>query len=137
MGNCLVLHPKTIQIVKPDGKVLEYRNLVKVHEVLADFSGHGMLETPPPVISAASRYLSPEMSLKRSRSYYLVPLPSPPEIVRRKGKKKKKVRFADSPDSDRDAGDTGAVPSGSPATASSADGEMMGEGRVSAGEDSV
>lgn len=148
MGNCLVLHPKTVQIVKPDGKVLEYRESVKAHEVLSDFSGHGMLETPP-LSATGSRHLPQETALKRGHSYYLVPLLPPKLDVparKMKKKKKKKVRFADASDSEL-AGD-GIVVSGSSAPTST-DGavriklvisrrelmEMMGKGGVSTCEE--
>ncbi|OWM79084.1 uncharacterized protein LOC116194911 [Punica granatum] len=106
MGNCLVLHRKTIQIVKLDGKVLEHQNSVEVCHVLTDFSGHGVLDTLPQVEADRSLHLSPETVLKGGHSYYLVPL-QPPENVPMK-MKKKKVRFADSSEA---AGDQGVLAS--------------------------
>lgn len=83
MGNCLVLREKVIKIMKPDGKILEYRAPMKVYQVLAEFSGHAISET-----ASVMEHLRPESKLLGGHLYYLVRLPLPP-------KKKKKVRFSD------------------------------------------
>ncbi|KAJ6406677.1 hypothetical protein OIU84_010230 [Salix udensis] len=86
MGNCLVLQPNVIKVMKPDGKILEYQAPMKVQQVLSDFSGHAIADS-----LQAFRHLLPETNLLGGdRLYYLVPLqlPSP------QAKKKKKVRFS-------------------------------------------
>lgn len=41
MGNCLVLlQENVVRVMKTDGKILEYKALIKVEQVLIDFSGH-------------------------------------------------------------------------------------------------
>ncbi|KAL5545834.1 hypothetical protein UlMin_005521 [Ulmus minor] len=88
MGNCLVLQEKVIKVMKPDGKVLEYREPMRAYQVSSQFSGHAISETAP-----VSHHLRPEAKLLGGRLYYLVPLPLRPrnkEVV-----KKKKVRFSD------------------------------------------
>uniref|UniRef100_A0A5B6ZAP8 Uncharacterized protein n=1 Tax=Davidia involucrata TaxID=16924 RepID=A0A5B6ZAP8_DAVIN len=73
MGNCLVLQEKVIKVMKTDGKVLEYRAPMKVHQVLSEFSGHEISDTLPVV-----RHLRPETELFGGHLYYLLPLPVPP-----------------------------------------------------------
>ncbi|PON83084.1 hypothetical protein TorRG33x02_210580 [Trema orientale] len=87
MGNCLVLQEKVIKVMKPDGKVLEYRSPIKVLEVLSEFSGHALSET-----AAVNQHLRPETRLLGGRLYHLVPLPLQPQVA---VKKKKKVRFSE------------------------------------------
>lgn len=87
MGNCLVLQEKVIKVMKPDGKVLEYRSPIKVFEVLSEFSGHAISET-----TLANQHLRPETRLLGGHLYYLVSLPLQPQGV---VKKKKKVRFSE------------------------------------------
>ncbi|PON42411.1 hypothetical protein PanWU01x14_281690 [Parasponia andersonii] len=87
MGNCLVLQEKVIKVMKPDGKVLEYRSPIKVLEVLSEFSGHTLSET-----AAVNQHLRPETRLLGGRLYHLVPLPLQPQGA---VKKKKKVRFSE------------------------------------------
>lgn len=90
MGNCLVVGEKVIKIMKPDGKILEYRSPIKVYEVLSEFTGHAMSEA---TTQASGQHLRPETKLRGGQLDYLVPLPlrSPQGGV----KKKKKVRFSD------------------------------------------
>lgn len=92
MGNCLVVQEKVIKVVKPDGKVLEYRSPIKVFEVLSEFSGHAISETTP-----VNQHLQPETILLRGHLYYLVPLPLKPQgaATTTMTKKKKKVRFSE------------------------------------------
>lgn len=86
MGNCMVLGEKVIKIMKPDGKILEYRSPIEVHEVLSEFTGHAMRETTTPTSD-----LRPETKLRGGRLCYLVPLPA----LRPQGGVKKKVRFSE------------------------------------------
>ncbi|KAF7804290.1 uncharacterized protein G2W53_043401 [Senna tora] len=82
MGNCLVLQENVAKIMKSDGKVLEYKTPIKVHQVLTQFSGHAISESFPVL-----RHLQPNAKLVGGQLYYLVPpAPSP--------KSGKKVRFA-------------------------------------------
>ncbi|XP_010543499.1 PREDICTED: uncharacterized protein LOC104816397 [Tarenaya hassleriana] len=83
MGNCIVLENKAIKIVRNDGKVLEYREPMKVHQILTQFSGHKLFDA-----ISNTQHLNPEAKLVHGRLYYLVPVPM--------GKKKmaKKVSFA-------------------------------------------
>ncbi|KAF7820906.1 uncharacterized protein G2W53_026361 [Senna tora] len=70
------------KIMKSDGKVLEYKTPIKVHQVLTQFSGHAISESLPIL-----RHLQPNAKLVGGQLYYLVPTaPSP--------KSGKKVRFA-------------------------------------------
>lgn len=85
MGNCLRSQEKLVQIVKPDGKILEYKASIKVNDVLSEFQGHGLSEKLPVL-----QYLKPNIDLVAGRLYYLVPLPTQSPRV-----KKKKVRFAE------------------------------------------
>lgn len=83
MGNCLVLQEKVIKVMKPDGKILEYKTPIKVQQVLSDFSGHAVSDS-----FQAFQHLQPDTKLLGGQLYYLVPLPLPsPEV-------KKKVRFS-------------------------------------------
>ncbi|OWM82529.1 uncharacterized protein LOC116208616 [Punica granatum] len=89
MGNRLTLQGKVVRIIKKDGKVLEYRTPLRVHQVLSDFEGqHAISEGIP-----EKEYLRLDSMLVGGRSYYLVPLARP--VKMEKKKKKKKVRFAD------------------------------------------
>lgn len=85
MGNCLVMQERVIKVMKTDGKVLEYKSPIKVHQVLSDFAGHAISDTLQVV-----RRLRPDSAMIGGRLYYLLPLPVvPPEV-----KKKKRVKFA-------------------------------------------
>ncbi|XP_028771304.1 uncharacterized protein LOC114740763 [Neltuma alba] len=85
MGNCLVLQENIVRVVKADGKVLEYKEPIKVHQVLTQFFGHAISESLPVV-----RHLHPDTKLLRGQLYYLVPPASSPSPKA----SKKKVRFA-------------------------------------------
>ncbi|KAF4394677.1 hypothetical protein F8388_015583 [Cannabis sativa] len=94
MGNCLVSEEKVIKVVKPDGKVLEYRSPIKAFDVLSQFSGHTLssAETTTssgPILLNQNQHLNPETKLLGGHLYYLEPVPSPPK----KKKTAKKVRF--------------------------------------------
>ncbi|KAF5750514.1 hypothetical protein HS088_TW03G00851 [Tripterygium wilfordii] len=86
MGNCLVVEDKVIRVMKPDGKILEYRAPINVNQVTSEFSGHAISDS----LQVIHHHLLPETKLLGGHLYYLEPLPSsPPEI-----RKKKKVRFS-------------------------------------------
>ncbi|XP_054787797.1 uncharacterized protein LOC129293727 [Prosopis cineraria] len=82
MGNCLVLQDNVVQVMKPDGEILEYKSPILVHQVLDEFSGHSISDSVP-----ALRHLQPNTKLLAGHLYYLV-LPTPKAV-------KKKVRFQD------------------------------------------
>ncbi|XP_062112767.1 uncharacterized protein LOC133823932 [Humulus lupulus] len=92
MGNCLVLEEKVIKVVKPDGKVLEYRSPIKTFEVLSEFSGHALSAetTTSGSVLLNQHHLKPETRLLGGHLYYLVPVPLPA-----KKKTMKKVRFTE------------------------------------------
>ncbi|CAO2839329.1 unnamed protein product [Amaranthus hypochondriacus] len=85
MGNCLKSQGKTVQVVKPDGKILEYKALIKVSEVLAEFKGYELSDE-----LVVLQYLNPNEELVAGRLYYLIHVPTPSLKVR-----KKKVRFVE------------------------------------------
>ncbi|KAL3825763.1 hypothetical protein ACJIZ3_021792 [Penstemon smallii] len=89
MGNCLV-HEKIVRVMKTDGKILEYKTPIKVHQVLSEFTHHAISDQLPVI-----KHLHPNTELLRGRLYYLLPLPVAPTPVRNKNKKKKSVRFSD------------------------------------------
>ncbi|KAF2307638.1 hypothetical protein GH714_030510 [Hevea brasiliensis] len=90
MGNCLVLQEKLIKVMKPDGKILEYKAPIRVQQVLSDFSGHAISDS-----LQAFQHLLPDTKLLGGNLYYLVPLPLPSP------KAKKKVRFSIPEDEDK------------------------------------
>ncbi|GAB4856388.1 hypothetical protein Ancab_014308 [Ancistrocladus abbreviatus] len=79
MGNCLRAQKQIVKVVKMDGKILEYRAPIKVHQVLSNFTGHAIADILP-----ASGHLQPNTELVGGRFYYLVPLQMQPSKVRRK-----------------------------------------------------
>ncbi|XP_065856863.1 uncharacterized protein [Euphorbia lathyris] len=84
MGNCLVHQQNQIKIMKPDGKILEYKTPTIVHQVLSDFPTYAVSDSSFPPF----HYLLPHTQLIPGNFYYLIPLPlSSP-------KSKKKVRFS-------------------------------------------
>ncbi|KAM1196895.1 hypothetical protein ACFX2I_008561 [Malus domestica] len=86
MGNCLVMQENITKVMRPDGKILEYRADMKVYQVLSEFSGHAISETAP-----VYQHLRPDSKLLGGHLYYLVPLPLPPP----KKASQKKVRFSE------------------------------------------
>ncbi|XP_010271647.1 PREDICTED: uncharacterized protein LOC104607668 [Nelumbo nucifera] len=72
MGNCLLLPEESIKVMKTDGKVLEYKPPLKVHQVLSEFAGHSISDTLPVV-----RHLAPQIDMLSGRLYYLLPPPLP------------------------------------------------------------
>ncbi|KAJ8754784.1 hypothetical protein K2173_012173 [Erythroxylum novogranatense] len=83
MGNCLVLQENVIRVMKPDGKILEYKAPIIVQQVLSDFSGHAVSGS-----LQSLQHLPPETKLLGGQLYHLVPVGIPsPQI-------KKKVRFS-------------------------------------------
>ncbi|KAK8371241.1 hypothetical protein V6Z12_A01G233100 [Gossypium hirsutum] len=98
MGNCLVLEEKVVRVMKTDGKILEYRQPIKVQQVLSDFSDHALSES-----FSGCRNLHPDTKLLPCMLYYLVPSPSIKS-------KKKKVRFSSTPEvKDDEEGSHGVV----------------------------
>ena len=92
MGNCIVLQEKVVRVMKSDGKILEYKAPIKVHQVLNQFPGHAISKSLPVL-----HHLHPNTRLLKGQLYYLVPPPQPsPKKVN-----KKRVRFAE-PDHDDD-----------------------------------
>ncbi|KAK0585305.1 hypothetical protein LWI29_026532 [Acer saccharum] len=85
MGNCIVLEEKVVKVMKTDGKILEYKAPMKVHQVLSEFSGHALSDSSLP----ETFHLHQDVKLLGGNLYYLVPLPPLPSP------KKKKVRFSD------------------------------------------
>ncbi|KAL8509420.1 hypothetical protein ACS0TY_016575 [Phlomoides rotata] len=89
MGNCLVLKEKVVRVMKSDGKILEYKHPIKVHQLLSQFSDHAVSHKLP-----SAKHMHPNAEMLRGHLYYLLPLPvSSPKT--RKKTKKKKVRFSD------------------------------------------
>ncbi|XP_042512569.1 uncharacterized protein LOC122087482 [Macadamia integrifolia] len=75
MGNCLALQEKVekvIKVMKTDGKVLEYQEPLRVHQVLSEFAGHAISDTLPVL-----RHLHPNTQMISGRNYYLLPPPLP------------------------------------------------------------
>ncbi|KAG8504069.1 hypothetical protein CXB51_002379 [Gossypium anomalum] len=97
MGNCLVLEEKVVRVMKTDGKILEYRQPIKVQQVLSDFSDHALSES-----FSGCRNLHPDTKLLPGMLYYLVPSPSIKS-------KKKKVRFSSTEVKDDEEGSHGVV----------------------------
>ncbi|CAI9783313.1 unnamed protein product [Fraxinus pennsylvanica] len=100
MGNCLALQAKVIKVIKTDGKILEYKAPLEVHQVLSEFSHHAISDKLPVV-----QYMNPNAKMIGGRLYYLLPLPVAP--LHRTKKKNKTVRFADSVEEARES--TGVV----------------------------
>ncbi|XP_047979094.1 uncharacterized protein LOC125221012 [Salvia hispanica] len=86
MGNCLVLEQKSVSVMKTDGKVIEYKSPIRVHQILCDYSHHAISDKLPVV-----KHLHPNTELLQGRVYYLLPIP----VVPQPAKKKKRVRFSD------------------------------------------
>ncbi|KAF7818792.1 uncharacterized protein G2W53_024247 [Senna tora] len=80
------MQDQVVQVMKNDGKILEYKAPIQVHQVLAQFSGHSISVSSPPLL----RRLHPNTKLLAGHLYYLV---SPPSSSSKSPKKK--VRFAD------------------------------------------
>lgn len=72
MGNCLVLEHKMIKIMKMDGKILEYKAPLQVHQVLSEFADHAISDELP-----VHRHLPSNTKMQRGRLYYLLPPPLP------------------------------------------------------------
>ncbi|XP_043693341.1 uncharacterized protein LOC122643828 [Telopea speciosissima] len=73
MGNCLASsQEKVIKVMKTDGKVLEYKQPLRVHQVLSEFAGHAISDTLP-----VFRHLHPNTQMLSGRHYYLLPPPLP------------------------------------------------------------
>ncbi|KAK1404718.1 Glutaminase-asparaginase [Heracleum sosnowskyi] len=70
MGNCLALHENLVQVIKTDGKILEYNAPLKVHQVLSEYSGHAISRT-----LQVTEHLRPDAELRAGQLYYLLPVP--------------------------------------------------------------
>ncbi|KAL5710646.1 hypothetical protein ACHQM5_021185 [Ranunculus cassubicifolius] len=68
MGNCLVSENKFVQVMKIDGKILEYRSPLKVHQVVSEFPGHAISESLP-----VHRHLCSDTNMRSGHLYYLLP----------------------------------------------------------------
>lgn len=97
MGNCIVLQEKAVKVIKTDGKILEYKAPIKVHQILTNFSFH-VISNSLQVIE--NQYLQPNDDLLGGQIYYLLPSLPPPKSAQKKVKFandqviKKKVKFA-------------------------------------------
>ncbi|KAI3852704.1 hypothetical protein MKW92_010659 [Papaver armeniacum] len=48
MGNCLITQVnESVEVMKTDGSILEYKAPLEVHQVLSEFAGHAISDTPP------------------------------------------------------------------------------------------
>ncbi|KAK3043510.1 hypothetical protein RJ639_002089 [Escallonia herrerae] len=74
MGNCFALQEKAIKVMRTDGKILEYKAPVRVHEVLSEYAGHAVSDT-----LHVARHLRPDANMVGGHFYYLLPLPPPPQ----------------------------------------------------------
>lgn len=74
-----------MSVMKTDGKILEYKAPIQVHQILSEFSHHAISDRLPVV-----KHLHPTSELLQGKLYYLVPLPQPA-----KRKTTKKVRFSE------------------------------------------
>lgn len=70
MGNCLALQENLVQVMKTDGKILEYKAPLKVHQVLSEYSGHAISHT-----LQVTQHLCPDAKLRAGQLYYLLPVP--------------------------------------------------------------
>ena len=78
MGNCYALckpstdvttkHGKVLQIVKMDGKILQFSSPILVKDMLVNFSSSGI-----GLSKEASEHLPPNYELKLGKVYYLLP----------------------------------------------------------------
>lgn len=89
MGNCLlVVQQKSVNVMRTDGTIIEYKSPIKVHQVLSQFTHHAISDKLPIV-----KHMHPNDEMLRGRLYYLLPLPQPE--TKKNKKIKKTVRFAD------------------------------------------
>ncbi|CAN4117296.1 unnamed protein product [Withania somnifera] len=86
MGNCIVLREKVVRVIKTDGKILEYKGPIKVHQVLSQFPNHVISNS----LQVNHQNLLLDDDMLGGKIYYLLPKLPPP-----KPSKKKKVKFAD------------------------------------------
>lgn len=96
MGNCIVLQEKVVKVMKTDGKILEYKAPIKVHQILSQFSNH-VISNSHQVIE--NQHLQPNDELLGGQIYYLLPSLPKPKSAKKKVKfandqVKKKVKFA-------------------------------------------
>ncbi|WOG98307.1 hypothetical protein DCAR_0417648 [Daucus carota subsp. sativus] len=72
MGNCFALQEKFVQVMKTDGKILEYRAPLQVNQVLSEYPGHAVSLTP-----LVTQWLQADAKMRAGHVYYLLPLPVP------------------------------------------------------------
>lgn len=72
MGNCLAVQEKFVQIMKTDGKILEYKAPLKVHQVLSEYPAHAISQT-----LQVTQHLRPNANMHAGHVYYLIPLSGP------------------------------------------------------------
>ncbi|KAJ8760790.1 hypothetical protein K2173_021828 [Erythroxylum novogranatense] len=75
IGSCVRVvssHQKALQIVKADGKILEFSRPIMVKDILVEFSGLGI-----GLSKDGSEYLPPDSELKLGKVYYLLPCVKP------------------------------------------------------------
>ncbi|XP_060211381.1 uncharacterized protein LOC132638559 [Lycium barbarum] len=89
MGNCIVHQEKVVKVMKTDGKILEYKAPIKVHQVLSQFSGHVISNS----LQVIDQNLQPDDDMLGGKIYYLLPML--PVLPPPKPATKKKVKFAD------------------------------------------
>ncbi|XP_051131993.1 uncharacterized protein LOC127252039 [Andrographis paniculata] len=89
MGNCIVHQGKPVRVMKTDGKIIEYKAPIKVHQVLSEFSHHALSDNQLPL----GKHLHPNTEMLQGRLYYLLPLPWTP--MKKKKNSNKVVRFSD------------------------------------------
>ncbi|KAK1404719.1 Glutaminase-asparaginase [Heracleum sosnowskyi] len=76
MGNCLAPQENLVQVVKTDGKILEYKAPLKVHQVLSEYPGHAISRT-----LRVTQHLRSDTELRPGKLYYLLPVQVPsPEL---------------------------------------------------------
>nr|CAD1836745.1 unnamed protein product [Ananas comosus var. bracteatus] len=74
MGNCFALEEReVIKIMRVDGKILQYKPPMKVHQALEEFPNHAISDSFSTV-----RYLNPSTNMRGGRPYYLLPLKKTP-----------------------------------------------------------
>ncbi|KAK6126380.1 hypothetical protein DH2020_039880 [Rehmannia glutinosa] len=90
--------------MKTDGKILEYKSPIKVHQVLSEFPHHAISDKLPVI-----KHLHPNTEMLQGHLYYLLPLPVPPQPIKKKTTTKKAVRFSDDVLELGDGGENGVV----------------------------
>ncbi|KAA3459973.1 Glutaminase-asparaginase [Gossypium australe] len=95
MGNCSAFlravkakpDQKVIQVVKTDGKILEFRAPLLVKDVLVKFSGSGI-----GLSTTVSHHLPMNYELKMGKVYYILPATEPPSTAVGTGGSVKRIK---------------------------------------------